>query len=120
MNKSKVLSVLKNSKAIVRTVLSDGMYLGRKIEEEYTVLHETPAGWRQLEEGVEPNNKSVIILAEVEDQKTNTKRTIAVGEDFIQWPVKTNFVFRVEGGKTKLELNKLSDSQMKNMLKEEA
>ena len=116
MKKDKVLNVLKTSKAIVRTVLSDGMYKAKKVNDDYTVLHETPAGWRQLEEGTEPTNKNVIVLTDVKDLESETMRTIAVNGDFVNWATKTNFVFRVEDGKTKLELNKLTDSQMKKLM----
>lgn len=118
--KKKVLSILQSAKALVRVLLHDGLYYAQKSNEDYVVLHETADGWRQLPDDEEPNNKQVIVLTDVLDLTTKTSRTIAVNSDFVNWPVKTNFVFRVTSGRTQLVLNTFTDTQMKKAMAEEA
>ena len=117
-NKAKVIEVLKTSKPIVRTIMKDGQYKAQKVNDEYTILHETPAGWRQLSDGGKAD--SVIVLTDVQDRKDGMTRTIAVNGDFVNWPIKTNFVFRVESGKTKLILTPIPEKEMKELLKLDA
>ena len=115
--KEKVLKLLQTAKAIVRVLLQDGLYYAQKVNDDYVILYETAEGWRELPDGETAD--TVIILTDVLDLVTKTIRTIAVNVDFVNWALKTNFVFRVTKGRTQLVLNTFTNAQMKQLLGEE-
>jgi hypothetical protein len=72
-NKERVLEVLQTAKAIVRTVLSDGLYPAQKVNDDYVILHETSEGWRELGEG--QTAETVIVLTDVLDRDVESMKT---------------------------------------------
>ena len=121
MIETKVVSLLADgNKTIGKVVLKDGLYYAQKVSKDYVVLHETSEGWRALGEDQKPNKKTVIILAEVQDMVAKVNRTIAVTADFLAWSIKTNFAFRIVKGRSVLELETFTKTEMSNLIKDEA
>jgi hypothetical protein len=120
MKKAEVIAVINNGcSPIVRSVMSDGRYFAEKTSDEYTVLQKSGDAWGAINSTSEAKkNESVIVLNDCKDAKTGTKRTIAVNEEFMAWPLGTGFSFTVKAGKTILSLKQLTKAELKAVVTE--
>ena len=119
MKKTEVKKAISNgANPLVRTIMADGRYYGRKVNDDYTVLKEVDGKWTVINDDTEAKNSDIVLLHNCEDQKSKVSRTIAVNADYIDWPTKTNFSFTVKNGRTALSLEKLTDKQVKELVKE--
>jgi hypothetical protein len=121
MKKAEVITIIANgSKPLVRTKLADGRYFGTKENDDYVVLQKSGDSWAPLE-SVKDASKAepIIILSDCKDAKTGAKRTIAVNEDYMAWPLGSGFSFEVVKGRTNLNLATFDKAQMKKLIAEE-
>ena len=121
MKKADVVSIIANgSKPLVRTKLADGRYFGNKENDDYTVLQKTGDAWAPVN-SVKDASKTepVIILNDCKDEKTGSKRTIAVNDEYLGWALGTGFSFEVVKGRTQLNLKTFNKAEMKKLIAEE-
>ena len=118
MTKNEVLKVIANgANPIVRTVMADGRYVGQKVNDDYTVLHQKPEGWKPVQSVTECKaGDNVVILTNCKDAKNGANRTIAVNEAYTDWRLKTNFSFEVKNGRTVLSEEQLTEKQVKELV----
>jgi len=112
---------LKNGSSIARSTMIAGNYIGRKENEDLRIIGEVETGkWKEIDN---PDDSVLRHLAfsTVTDMKNNIPVSVSVPSTFKQLAVKSVFPFKVnEKGYTEITLKKLSDSEVKAMLSDEA
>jgi len=110
----------KNGSPIAKSKMLPGNYIGRKLNDDLRIIAEIDGKWTPTED---TNVKCTRFLAfaTVQNLKDNIPCDVSVPANFKDLPVKTAFPFTVnDKGYTDVSLKKLSDSEVKQLLKDEA
>jgi len=111
--------VAKNGAPIAKSKMIAGNYIGRKLSDDLRIIAEIDGKWQQTDTVVECTRH--LAFSTVQDLKNNIPVDISVPLTFKDLPVKTAFPFTVnDKGYTDVSLKKLSDSEVKALLKDEA
>lgn len=119
MNKDAFNKSVKGGKNVQSEKLPIGTYVGQKLQDEYTVICETPSGWKPLPEGKElTEGQSYVALTDVKEHSSERIVTISVPDGFADLETEEYFSFRINGkGYSDVSLEALTKEQADELVK---
>ena len=119
--KSELQTMLKTVRpnVMARVSLADGRYYAQKVTEEVTILRQDAVTkkWDAFKPADIKKGDNIVLLNKAEQFGSGHPVSVAVNEQFSDFPLKSFFSFEVTNNRTKLSLDKLDKKQVEELTK---